>query len=201
MESKTEYSFGDDELIFQVRENNEEAKDCIYEKYSPLIHKEINRVKRRAFALGVDAADLSQEAMLAFSHAINNFKEDEEAKFITFATLCIRRRLSNFIGKYDTNKSKIMATSIHLDESKYNNLSLLDQIEEIISTDPLNKMINYETLNEVKKAIEENLSDNERLALKYDTMGKSAKEIADIMGMSTKQIYNLIHRARTKLKP
>ena len=84
MESKIDYTVNDSELVLFVRENvDDEAKDFLYDKYTPLIHKEINRVKKRAIALGVEMADLSQEAMLAFSHAINNFNEQDHKKKVS----------------------------------------------------------------------------------------------------------------------
>lgn len=201
MESKIDYEISDSNLVISVRENNDDAKDYLYEKYSPLIHKEINRYKKKASILEIEFADLSQEAMLAFSHAINNYNEEEEVKFITFATLCIRRRLSNFVAKYTTNKNKIMTSSVALDAVMDDEkTSLVDQLKSVRFDDPLRKMINSETLSEVKKTIDEELSENEKIALGYDLDGRSSVEIADLMHMNTKQIYNLIHRARTKIK-
>lgn len=201
MGSKIEYGVTDSELVLFVREDNECAKEALYKKYQPLIYKEIGKFKKRADFLGIEQADLSQEAMLAFSHAINNFKDEGEAKFITFATICIQRRLSNFVSKYDTNKSKILGASVALDAPiEDNTTSVIDQVEDTRSSDPLNKVLNTESLDEAMKTINEELSANERLALKYDLEGKSVNEISKLMNMNTKQIYNLIHRARNKVK-
>ena len=200
MALKTEDIENDSRLILYVRENNDEAKDALYQKYSALIHKEINRVKKIAFALGIDMADLSQEAMLAFSHAINNYKDDSEAKFITFATLCIRRKLNNYIAKFETNKNKALNSYLSLDIQLDEKNTLIELLQASSNSDPLNKIINGETLEEVDKRIREKLSDKERTVLKYDLMGKSSSEIADILDLKPKQVYNLIYRARTKLK-
>lgn len=201
MVSKTEYEMNDQKLVMEVRENNEEAKDHIYEKYSPLIHKEINRVKSRAYALGIDMADLSQEAMLAFSHAINNYKDEETTMFMTFAVLCIRRRLANYVEKYDTQKNKTMNKSLSLDiyiDDEKN--TLIDMLEEIITSDPLKKLITNESLEEISHKIKYSLTENERKVLLYDLEGRSIEEISKSLDMSSKQIYNLLYRARKKLK-
>lgn len=201
MELRIKEYLSDDELILYVRENDEDAKDLLYEKFSPLIHKEVNRVKKRALFLGIDFADLTQEAMLAFSHAINNYKEDEEVKFITFATICIRRKLSNYMAKYDTNKNRSFSSSIPLDAKiDDSNNALVEQIESTDTVDPLKMVITDETLHEVETTIRNCLSKNERMVLQYDLEGKSVKEISRLTGMTTKQIYNLIHRARSKIK-
>ena len=201
MESKIKYEANDSELVMFVREHNEEAKDALFDKYSPLLHKEIYRFKKKAQVLGIDEADLSQEAMLAFAHAVNNFSDDSDVKFITFLTLCVRRRLANFVAKFETRKRKAMLTSVPLDATiDEDNNRIVDNLEDIHTVDPLKTLINNETLDEVMKTIDEILSTNEKLALKYDLEGKTVNEIAYIMGMTTKQIYNLIHRARTKVK-
>lgn len=203
MASKIDYEPNDSELVFFVREDaGEEVKDYLYEKYNPLIHKEIHRVKKRAIALGVDLADLSQEAMLAFSHAINNFDEEADVKFMTFATIIIRRKLSNYLSKFETAKNKTMVEAVSIDApiDDESQSSFAETMEGNSSLDPLRTMITNETLNEVNLAIREKLSKNEKTVLQYDLDGKSIPEISEITGMNTKQIYNLIHRARSKLK-
>lgn len=200
MESKTNYCTEDAELVLFVRENNEDAKEEIFKKYIPLLHKEIYKFKKRAFALGIEEADLSQEAMLAFSYAINNYSEEEDVKFITFATLCIRRKLSNYIDKFATKKKSLEAT-VALDAEIDNKSSLLDQMVDTNVVDPLKQVMTNESLDETLKTIDGILSQNEKLALKYDVEGKSVNEIAIIMDKTPKQVYNLIHRARCKVKP
>ncbi len=203
MELKTDYEPNDSELVLYVREEKgDEFKDFLYEKYNPLIHKEINRVKKRAIALGVDLADLSQEAMLAFSHAINNFDEEADVKFMTFATILIRRKLSNYLNKFETVKNKTMVEAVSIDApiDDETQSSFAETMEGNTSLDPLRTMITNETLNEVNRAIKEKLSKNEKIVLQYDLDGRSIPEISEMTGMSTKQIYNLIHRARSKLK-
>jgi len=197
MESKTELE-NINNIILSVQENNEDARDYAYQKFSPLIHKEINSFKRKAISLGIDISDLSQEAMLGFSHALNNFKDDEEAKFITFATLCVRRRLMNYVEKFETAKSRAMHDSLALDSTFEDDKSVGETIEG--GTDPLKEIITSETLSEVNKTLNEKLSDNEKTAILYDLDGRSVEEIAELMNVTPKQIYNFIFRARKKLK-
>ena len=174
MVSKIDYELNDAKLINSIRENNDEAKDYLYTKYSPLIHKEINRVRPQAYVLGIDLSDLSQEAMLAFTNAINSYDENANVKFITFATLCIRRKLLNMLAKYSTNKNMAMKTSIPLDSNiEDSNSTLIDFLKDSDEKDPL---------------------------IQQSIQGKSVEEISKILNMTPKQIYNLIYRARGKIK-
>ena len=152
MELKTEYEINDSELVWHIRENaNDDAKDSLYEKYTPLIYKEIYRVKKRAMALGVELADLSQEAMLAFSYAINSFDEDADVKFVTYTTVVIRRKLANYLNKFETKKNKTMVEAVSMDApvDDENQSAFVETMEESVSTYPLRKMITNETLIEV----------------------------------------------------
>ncbi len=201
MVSKIDYELNDAKLINSIRENNDEAKDYLYTKYSPLIHKEINRVRPQAYVLGIDLSDLSQEAMLAFTNAINSYDENANVKFITFATLCIRRKLLNMLAKYSTNKNMAMKTSIPLDSNiEDSNSTLIDFLKDSDEKDPLNHMITNESIDEINKVILEKLSENERIAFQQSIQGKSVEEISKILNMTPKQIYNLIYRARGKIK-
>lgn len=194
------YEYTDLNAIMEVRDNNDDAKDYLFTKYSPLIHKEITDVRKKALKLGADFQDLTQEAMLGFSFAINNFNEESEAKFITFATLCIKRRLSNYLAKFETGKNRVLMESLPLDATLNDKRLIVDSLKITESADPLKKIINSETLRELQNDMSERLSKRENEAFNYDLQGKSTSEIAQLMGITNKQVYNLIFRARSKMK-
>lgn len=201
MELKTNFEDNDSKLVMYIHEGNDDAKIHLYRKYSALIHKEVNRVKKKAFMYGIEYADLSQEAMLAFGHAVNTYNESENVKFITFATTILRRKLSSYIEKLETNKNKATFKILPIDAGDINkDNTLINQVEEIISTEPLRKLINNETLGEVNKEIKQNLSAKEKKALDYTISGISVNDIAREMNITTKQVYNLVYRARKKIK-
>ena len=201
MASKIDYEINDAHLVSLVSENNDDAVDYLYQKYSPMIHKEINRVRSQAVALGIEIADLTQEAMLAFGNAINNFNEDENVKFITFATLCVRRKLLNFLTKYSTNKNLLMNYAIALD-SRFNNSenTIIESLKDKGGNEPLNKMITTESLDEVSQLMLQKLSERERQTLLLNLQGKSIDEIARDLDLKPKQVYNLLYRGPKKLK-
>ena len=199
MASNKHIDGNDSHIIYLINENSEDAKEYLYNKYKLLIKKEINRVKKYAYKYNIDLSDLTQEANLAFLGAINSYNDEEDAKFITFATICIRRKLSSYIEKYKTNKIKVLLNTIAIDAFDDNtNFSILSKFEDT-RKEPLKNIIVNESLNETYKKFK-TLNDNEQLALKYSLEDKSAKEIAKIMNISTKQVYNYIYRARNKLK-
>ena len=200
MESKIDYEVSDEQLVFMINENSEDAKDALYEKYSAMIHKELNAVKRSAYALGIEWQDLFQEAMLGFSTGVSTYNGEHDAKFSTYATMCVRRRLLNIIEKNSTAKKFASVKAIPLDNLNDRESGKLF-IKEIPGKEPLNKVIIEEDLTQVKINLNDKLSDDERAIIDYATDGMKPEEIAKIFGKTPKQVYNILYRARKKIKP
>lgn len=195
-----EYKITDSELIQKINDNNEDAKDYLYQKYSLLIHKEVNRIKKLGIQKGIEYNDLLQEAMLAFSEAINKYDDETNVKFITFATLCIRRKLINNLHKYSTQKEYINKNQIHLEDGLDDQKPVSNVVSIKSGNEPLNKVLIEESLAETFKSLGTKLSDKERQAILLDIEGNSIDEIANIMNIKPKQVYNLLYRGRKKLK-
>lgn len=199
MESKTEFS--DEHLVSLISENNDDAKDELYRKYSGMIHKELNQVKRSAYALGIEWQDLMQEALLGFSNAINSFRDEEDAKFSTYATLCVRRKLINYINKFTTQKNYTMKSAISLDNTlEDSDTNYMSFLQDNSGREPLNKMMIDESLKEVSNKFNNVLTDEEKTIIDYATDGKKPEEIANLTNKSVKQVYNILYRARNKIK-
>ena len=54
----------DNELLYLVSENSEEAKEIIFKKYKPIIEMKANKLKDVAESCGYDINDLIQEGMI-----------------------------------------------------------------------------------------------------------------------------------------
>lgn len=200
MESKTNYQITDNELIYQINDKSEDAKNYIFEKYSPLIHKEVQKYTKEAIIKGIEYRDLLQEAMLAFSEAINNYDEKENVKFITFATLCIKRRIINLLKKQSTNKEQILNNYIPLEAELVPKKKVLDIVSDLEGKEPLNKLIVDESIKELSDNFINNLKPKERTIYLEYISGKKIEDISKETGMSIKTLYNLIYRIKKKLK-
>lgn len=197
METKTKelYMGSDSELIYMIKENSEDAKEELYKKYSALIHKEINRFKPRATMLGIDLLDLMQEALLGFMSAVNTYDENNDAKFITYVTMCIRRKLLNYIEKQSSIKNQTLNNAISLDDDN----SLLKYIKDNNEKEPLHSVIYSEQIEELNEKISD-LTEKERTILELSITGLKAEAIADKLNIPVKQVYNILYRTRKKIK-
>ncbi|MBQ4030412.1 MAG: sigma-70 family RNA polymerase sigma factor [Bacilli bacterium] len=193
-------NINDEELIHMVREESEDAKDILYEKYKYIIDIELRKYKRIAYALAYDVSELSQEALVGFADAINNYREDKEASLSSFITLCVDRRLQVAIKKAGRLKNQMIKEALSLEE-EYNASS---QLKELLSdnslNDPLENMLKEENYNELKKKIKEELSDSEYEVYTYMINGLKYDEIANLINKNLKQVDNTIQRVKSKIR-
>lgn len=197
MELKTDSLLSDEQLVFMTNENNEDAKDILYQRYENLIYSELNAIKRSAYMLGIDSQDLNQEAMLGLANAICSFDNSSDVKFSTYVTVCIRHRLYNFIRKYTTRKSIIQKFTLSIDSIDRQNVM---NLTAPTNSEPLNKMLINESLSEVQNKINNKLTEEEQQILDYSINGMKPERIAKEINKPVKQVYNILYRARQKLK-
>lgn len=192
--------FNDEKLITMFSENDEDAKNILYEKYSYIISIILSKYKRTIYALGIDIAEVKQEAMLAFTDAIIKYSTDKRTSLPTFISVVVERKIQNCIRKAETTKNKVNTEAYSL-EAEYE--AFKRPLEEILgdsSLDPLNKMENEERYQELTKKINEDLSPFEKDVYELVINGFGYQDIAKILNKEPKQIDNTIQRIRNKIK-
>jgi len=191
--------FQDNELIDLVNEKNEDASNLLYEKYSYIVDIIVNKYKKGAYYLSIDLNELKQEAMVGFSDALVSYDQENSASLKTFITLCVERRVRNYIKKNDTTKSKILKEAYSLDTPVYEGLTLGDAIPSNVSS-PEDKLVEEESVKELKKKIDSVLSAFEKDVLELLINDFTEKDIASILNINIKQVYNCVSKIRIKLK-
>ena len=192
--------FNDEKLITMFSENDEDAKNILYDKYSYIISIILAKYKRTIYALGIDISEVKQEAMLAFTDALIKYSSDKSTSLPTFISLVVERKIQNCIRKAETTKNKVNTEAYSL-EAEYEVFKR--PLEEILgdsSLDPLHKMENEERLEELTKKINDDLSPFEKDVYKLVINGLGYQDIAKILNKEPKQIDNTIQRIRNKIK-
>jgi len=192
--------YNDIELVHLVNENNEEAKDMLYEKYKYIIDIIMFKYKKVFYVLGMDFAEVRQEAMLAFTDALVSYSSEKEASLPTFISLVIERKIQNCVRKADTIKNKKNNENYSLD---YEYESFNKPLKDIIgdpNSDPFIKVQSLEAYNELVEKINGILSPLEHEVYKLLINGFTYIDIAKILHRETKQIDNTIQRIRSKIR-
>lgn len=193
--------YNDEELRMLISENSEEAKDIIFNKYYYIIDIYILKYRNMAYTLNIEIKDLTQEAMLGFSDALNRFNESKKASFKTFISVCVERRIQVCLKKASRIKNKIQNEALSLEHVySYFNDTLSDIISDNNKNNPLDKMTKEEDYHELLTEINESLSPNEIDVYNLMLNGFNYQQIATILNKNTKSVDNTIQRIKNKIR-
>ncbi len=194
-------NYNDHELISIVSENHEEVHTILFEKYKPLIIKMAQKMYRPTRGDGLEINDLIQEGFLGFTNAINNYDENKETTFYTFAKVCIERKMQSLIISTTRLKHKILNDSLSLEEDLSNceNLNLGHLLGDL-KNDPEVICLDKERNKELLKTIKKRLTPFEEQVLDLKINSFTYQEIASILDKTPKAIDNAIQRIKFKAK-
>jgi RNA polymerase sigma factor, sigma-70 family len=193
--------YSDSELIYYVRENNEDANMIIFNKYEPLIAKIAKKMHVYVKYNGIEVQDLMQEGRLGLNSAIYNFNENKDNLFYTFAKTCIERRMISLIVASRRQKHRILNESLSLEFAEED--GVIGNLEAVLSDkteNPEEKLFVYEREKELVSKIKELLTDNELAVFDLKLSGLNYKEIAEVLDKTPKSVDNTIQRIKNKFK-
>ncbi len=194
-------SIDDQELVYLVSENNDDAKNILYEKYKYIIDIIYKKHLKQILAIGIDKNDMYQEALVGFSDGLASYKDNKNTALPTFLTLCVERRVISAIIKAGRIKNQIMIDSLSLE---YDYGSDKSTLKEIISdnndNNPLYNLMEDEVVSELENRIKESLSNNEIQVYTLMINNFSYLEIAKLLSKTPKSVDNTIQRIKLKVK-
>ena len=134
----------DYELIYEIRESNEESYNILIKKYSTYVKKLADEYYKNNKNIKVEYEDLIQEGYYGLLQALDNYDE-RSSLFYTFASICIKREMERLIKSYSRNKQMVLNSAISLNKP-------LDSNEDTFMEDviPSNENIEEYVLSEIK---------------------------------------------------
>ncbi len=189
----------DEDLLKKIKNGDENAENEILARYKDLVVK----ISRCYFIVGDDIEDIIQEGMIGLYKAIKNYDSSKEAKFKTFAVLCIKHQIQNAIKLSNTNKNKPLSDAISLQDlspAENEDDFVSAPIELLFEYDPIEKAIDKEEFLNLNNQIKSILSKFEFEVLKFYLQGYTYKEISKSLNVSPKSIDNSLSRIKNKLK-
>lgn len=190
----------DNEIIYNIRENNEEANELLFMKYDPLIKATAKRISKYAINSGFELNDFMQEGRIALSSAIQQYDE-QNCLFYTYAKNCIEKRMINLVAKSASAKNRILNNSIPFETIDDDGEHLIfGSVLEDEGSNPEDIVINSENEKDLIERIKNNLTDFESQVFDLKIAGFTYKEIAEILDKSAKSIDNAFQRIKQKAK-
>ena len=191
----------DYELLYLVSENNEDAKEIFFKKYKPFIIKKANTLYPQIKNKGYDINDLIQEGMIGLSQAINDFKEQKNVKFSSFASICIERQMLTFIRDVTRQKHKLLNDSLSIDSDTDNRgIPLKDSISDDKNTNPEDSFISEVEEKKLLEKVREKLTDKEYEVFELRLHGFTYQEMAMLLNTTEKAIGGTIRRIKDKIE-
>ena len=188
----------DEELIKLIHDGDNDALETLITRYESIVKKLSNNF----FITGAEQSDVFQEGQIGLYSAIKNFKVENNAKFKTFAILCIKRKLITALKNSNRQKQVILNEAISLNASTGNgceeNPEMIEFIKDSVVKDPLDIIVDYEYQNAMKNAIYNKLSAKEKDVLNEYIKGKSYSEIATTLNCKEKSVDTALTRIRRK---
>ncbi len=189
----------DYELVSLAQEQNEEALYLLRKKYQPLIQKLSSKYYKTLKHI-LELSDIKQECSLALEIAIENFNEQKNICFYTFATNCMENQLITTTRSYNREKHRALNEAISIDNvSSEEDKSLLDYLEDNRQNPLLQTLENEEYQNLYNKIIS-NLSPLEESVVILRIQNFTYNEIANILDKDKKSIDNALQRIKYKIQ-
>ena len=196
-------NLSDEQIIKLYKTGDEQALDFLLDKYKLLASKKA----RSYFLAGAESEDLLQEAMLGLYTACRTFDINSNNQFMPFASLCITSAVLDAVKKANRQKNKVLNESLSLTNQGTVITDGKDEDNEDItlyipseSLDPEDALLKKERKQEINEIINENLSTKEKKVLVLYLQGLSYRQIAEVLGETTKAVDNAISRTKKKLE-
>lgn len=192
----------DYEQLYLIKENDDNAKELMFDKYKPIVISIASKYHSRLLTLGVDIDDLIQEGYIGLSNAFKSFKESSNACFYTFSVICIERQVRAYCKKQFSNKNRIINSAYSIDELKpedgdYSYIYIKEDENSIANPDIyVSNLYNYIKCINFKNT----LPIKESMIFELRFNGFKYREIAMLLNISCNNVDNSIHRIKEKFK-
>lgn len=108
----------DYEVVYMVRENDDDAREIIFNKYIPIVKKIASNYLSYAKLARIEYDDLVQEGLIALNIAINRYNEKTGPLFYTFVSVCVERRIIAYCRLMSSSKHYALNSALS-DENLY----------------------------------------------------------------------------------
>lgn len=179
-----------DSLVLRIQEGETEVYPLLIEKCNSIL----TRSTYRCFVKGYDREDLYQEACLVLILAVKRFALNRGMSFNQYVSLCLDNHFNRLVRMNNTIKRKTDRESLSLEgiieESGYH------LIGKANTFDPSEVPIVKETLEDFLT----DLSPLESEVYKYNYLGYSYEQMAEMMACHREKAMSARHRCTDKFK-
>lgn len=179
----------DYEIIYMIRENDDDARNLIFNKYLPIVKSIANKYYVFFKQNGADYDDFVQEGLIALNKAMNTYDENCGSLFYTYASLCITRQIITYCRNLCSKKHYILNNSIR-DEDIFLYVNNGDSVDDYLC-----ELYKEEEFIEIKNLFP--LKYSSVFELRYN--GFCYKEISELLNISVSTVDSRLSKIRYTL--
>lgn len=190
------------ELIYLARSNDPVALRSLYAYYDALVNTVMRKMKYIS-SMSLEAQDLLQVGMITFDKVFWSYREDLDTTFEVYARSCIIKKMQSllkkqyiFFTRYE-KKAISLDRIVNYDDSRTYGELIADQRVEYSPQ----KAQDLEKVWELVYAIIQNeTSERDQKIFHLVLLGYPEKEVALMLNISIKCVYNSVYRVMSKLR-
>lgn len=190
------------ELIYLARSNDPVALQSLYAYYDALVRTVMRKMKYVS-SMSLEAQDLLQVGMITFDKVFWSYREDQDTTFEVYARSCIIKKMQSLLKKQYTFFIRYEKKSISLDKIvNYEDSRTYGELiaDQRVEYSP-QKAQNLEKIWELIYAIIQNeTSERDQKIFHLVLLGYPEKEVALMLDISIKCVYNSVYRVMSKLR-
>lgn len=191
----------DYEIMYLIEEQDESAKELLFEKYRPIVLKIASYYKSEAKKCGLEMDDLVQEGYLGLYGAIQTFDSSNNVLFYTYALVSVRSKILNVLTIRNAVKHRTLNESVSLSKpiSGGDEGSLIDVLEDKSALMP-HLMVEE---NEIERIIHDfilSLEFSHALIFELKMNGFKNSDIVQLLDIQLKTVSNILFQIRKKLR-
>lgn len=193
-EQNSEEKAKERELIIKAQGGEREAYEKIIAKYTPYI----KNIARKYFLINAEIEDLMQIGFLALCDAINKYDIKSNASFKTYLYMSVQGDIKNAISKSQNLKNRALNESLSLEINDDE-----DSWAVVLASDdetPEEEVITKQKVNRLVLTLKEKLNEIEKKIIALYLQGYRYAEIAEELGVTTKQVDNTLSKAKKVLE-
>lgn len=190
------------ELIYLARSNDPVALRSLYAYYDALVNTVLRKMKYIS-SMSLEAQDLLQVGLITFDKVFWSYREDLDTTFEVYARSCIIKKMQSLLKKQYTfftryeKKAISLDRIVNYDDSRTYGELIADQRVEYSPQ----KAQDLEKVWELVYAIIQNeTSERDQKIFHLVLLGYPEKEVALMLNISIKCVYNSVYRVMSKLR-
>lgn len=186
-------------FVYLVHQGCDEARMVLYNNHYMRLLKNIRLVFSNSYSVS-DHSDYLQLLIITFDKCVEYYRCDSSCKFSTFVAKSVKNSIYSILRKLKKT-NELNKKSISLNQcSRDGGLEYQELVKDNKSTySPRDQLIVRELQQVYNTTCQSQLTEIEKQVTLLSLRGYSCEEIAEIIGVNLKKIYNTKYRINKKL--